>query len=139
MKTDLQTIRKTVATTTTFYPKTQTQKIEAAFKELFQKFSQIPEIGRFKPVKVNIENPVPGSYIKKSAIVVEPLADKNDFRTRVLTFVAQSPYNKETTFAISPANGNKFSIDSTLKNPKIKTLFKNFIKMAEQAFETANV
>lgn len=139
MKTDLQTIRKTVATTTTFYPKKQSQKIEAAFKELFQKFSQIPEIGRFKPVKVNIENPVPGSYIKKSAIVVEPLADKNDFRTRVLTFVAQSPYNKETTYAISPANGNKFSIDSTLKNPKIKTLFKNFIKMAEQAFETANV
>ena len=47
MKTDLSTIRKTVATTSTIFPKTQTQKIEAAFKELFQKFSQIPEIGRF--------------------------------------------------------------------------------------------
>ena len=138
MKTDFSTVRKTVATTATIFPKTQIQKIEAAFKELQHKFSEIPEIGRFKPVKVNIENPIPGSFIKKSAIVVEPLADKNDFRTRVLTFVAQSPFDKDTTYALSPANGNKFSIDSALKNPRIKTIFKNFIKSAENVFERAS-
>ncbi len=138
MKTDFSTVRKTVATTATIFPKTQIQKIEAAFKELQHKFAEIPEIGRFKPVKVNIENPIPGSFIKKSAIVVEPLADKNDFRTRVLTFVAQSPFDKDTTYALSPANGNKFSIDSALKNPRIKTIFKNFIKSAENVFERAS-
>lgn len=138
MKTDFSTVRKTVATTSTIFPKTQIQKIEAAFKELQHKFSEIPEIGRFKPVKVNIENPIQGSPIRKAAIVVEPLADKNDFRTRVLTFVAQSPFDKDTTYALSPANGNKFSIDSALKNPRIKTIFKNFIKSAENVFERAS-
>ena len=135
MKTDLSSIRRTVATTSTIFPKTQSQKIEAAFKELQQKFSEIPEIGRFKPVKVNLENPLPNSIIRKASIIVEPLADKNDFRTRVLTFIAQSPFNKESTYELSPANGNKFSIDSTLRNPKIKTIFKNFIKSAEKTFE----
>ena len=138
MKTDFSTIRKTVATTSQIFPKNQTQKLEAAFKELQQKFSQIPEIGKFKAIKVTLENPIAGSIVKKAAIVVEPLADKNDFRTRVLTFIAQSPFDKDTTYTLSPANGNKFSIDSALRNPKIKTLFKNFIKSAEQTFEIQN-
>ena len=128
-------LRKTELSTRAKYPLTQAQKIEAAFKELSQKFNEIPEIGKFKPIKVNITNPLPDSEIKKASIVIEPLADKNDFRTRVLTFVAESPFSKDTIHEISPASGNKFSIDSTLRNPKIKTLFKAFIKSAEKTFD----
>ncbi len=116
-------------------PSTQTssQKIDSALKTLRDKFSQIVEIGKFKPIQADIVEPFKDSVIKKASIVIEPLADKKDFRTRTISFVAYSPYETGKVHDMTIANGNKFSIESALKNPKIKTIFKEFIKKAEIA------
>lgn len=105
--------------------------IKNAFKELAQKFAEVPEIGKFKPIKVDIQNPVQGSRITKATLVIEPSVKPDDFRTRVLTFIAHSPIDKKFTNEMSPASGNKFSIESTLKNPKLARVFENFIKESE--------
>ena len=39
--------------------------------------------------------------------------------------------DKKITNEMSPASGNKFSIESTLKNPKTARVFENFINEAE--------
>ncbi len=112
---------------------TASQKLDAALKQLRDKFSQIVEIGKFKPIKADIQDPLKDSSIKKASIVIEPLADKNDFRTRTISFVAYSPFEEGKVHDVTIANGNKFSIESALKNPQIKTAFKEFIKKAEIA------
>ncbi len=112
---------------------TSSQKLDAALKQLREKFSQIVEIGKFKPIKADIEEPMKDSAIKKASIVIEPLADKRDFRTRTISFVAYSPFEEGKVHDVTIANGNKFSIESALKNPQIKTAFKEFIKKAEIA------
>ena len=106
--------------------------IKTAFKELSQKFSEIPEIGKFEPIKVDIQTPLVGSKIKKASIVIEPSIKPDDFRTRVLTFITHSPTDDKITHEMSPASGNKFSIESTLKNPKLIRVFENFVKAAEE-------
>lgn len=136
-------MNKLNATTTTqriFRPRvpnatalTYSQKIDAALKQLREQFSQIVEIGKFKPIKADIQDPLKDSAIKKASIVIEPLADKKDFRTRTISFVAYSPFEEGKIHDITIANGNKFSIESALKNPQIKNAFKDFIKKAETA------
>ena len=105
--------------------------VKNAFKELSQKFAEIPEIGKFKPIKVNLQNPIQGSKIKNATIVIEPSIKPDDYRTRVLTFITKSPIDENITHEMSPASGNKFCIESTLKNPKLIRVLENFIKEAE--------
>ena len=108
------------------------QKMDIAIKQLKEAFSQIVEIGKFKPIKADISEPLKDSTIKKASIIIEPLANKNDFRTRTISFVAYSP-EAGKIHDVTIANGNKFAIESALKNPKLKTAFKDFIKNAEAA------
>ena len=85
---------------------TSSQKLDAALKQLREQFSQIVEIGKFKPIKADIQDPVKDSVIKKASIVIEPLADKKDFRTRTISFVAYSPFEEGKIHDITIANGN---------------------------------
>lgn len=110
---------------------TSTQKIEGAIKDLQMQFRNIVEIGKFQPIKSDIQAPLKDSVIQKAAIVIEPLADKNDFRTRTISFVAYSPFENDEFYEMTIATGNKFAIESALKNPDTKNAFKNFIKCAE--------
>lgn len=108
--------------------------IETALKNLLTQFQKINEIGKFQPIIVDLENPVKNSTIKKAKMVIEPTVSTNDYRTRILSFVAESPANEQTKNAMTLATGNKFSIESVLKNPKTKTAFKNFILESEKLF-----
>ncbi len=112
---------------------TASQKLDAALKQLREQFANIVEIGKFKPIKADIQEPFKDSAIKKASIVIEPLADKKDFRTRTISFIAYSPFEDGKIHDMTIANGNKFSIESALKNPQIKAAFKDFIKKAEIA------
>ena len=109
------------------------QKMDAAIKQLKDAFAQVVEIGKFKPIKADITEPLKDSTIKKASIIIEPLANKNDFRTRTISFVAYSPTEAGKIHDVTIANGNKFAIESALKNPQLKTAFKDFIKNAEIA------
>src|SRR5574344_646500 len=110
------------------------QTIDIAIKDFYERFGEITEIGRFRPLKVTVKHPMKNSPIQKAFISVAPSVDKNDFRTRVLSFAAESPVEPEKKYCMTLAIGNKFSIDSALKNPKIKTAFKDFITTAERVF-----
>lgn len=123
-------IKPTVLTTT----KNQTNKLQAIFKELAEKFKQTNEIGRFERIKTEVPKEVLNSSINKAFIIVEPSANQADFRTRVLSFVATSPKNESIKRSVCQAIGNKFAIDSVLKNSSTVTAFKNFIKDSEKAF-----
>ena len=114
--------------------KNQTTKLHAIFKELAERFKQTNEIGRFDKIKADVPREILNSSINKAFIVVEPSANKSDFRTRVLSFVATSPKNENIKRSVCQAVGNKFAIDSVLKNPTTITAFKNFIKDSEKAF-----
>jgi len=130
MKTAFPTY-KPVFTGTDLTNKNNSLPIKNALRDLYQKFLEIPEIGKFKPIKVVVNQPLPGSRINKATIMIEPSVNPQDFRTRVLTFVTHSPLDEKVTHEISPASGNKFSIESTLKNPKTARVFENFINEAE--------
>lgn len=131
MKTVLTTTQHVIRQQMPKATMTATQKIETALKELLYKFSNIVEIGKFKPIKTDIQNPLKDSVIQKASIVIEPLADKNDFRTRTISFIAYSPFDSDKIHEITIATGNKFAIESALKNTATKAAFKNFIKSAE--------
>lgn len=131
MKTVLTTTQRVIRQQMPEAAMTATQKIEKALKELQQKFAEIVEIGKFKPIKTDIQNPMKDSVIKKASIVIEPLADKNDFRTRTISFIAYSPFDSDKIHEMTIATGNKFAIESALKNNATKAAFKNFIKSAE--------
>lgn len=109
--------------------KTTTQ-IKEAFKELARQFSQIPEIGKFKAIKVPVVLDELKTKQAKATISIEPSVLPDDFRTRVLTFTLKSNSEKGIVQEMSPASGNKFSIESTLKNPQIIKVFTDFIKEA---------
>lgn len=109
--------------------KTTTQ-IKEAFKELARQFSQIPEIGKFKAIKVPVVLDELKTKQAKATISIEPSVLPDDFRTRVLTFTLKSNSEKDIVQEMSPASGNKFSIESTLKNPQIIKIFTDFIKEA---------
>ena len=109
--------------------KTTTQ-IKEAFKELARQFSQIPEIGKFKAIKVPVVLDELKTKQAKATISIEPSVLPDDFRTRVLTFTLKSNSEKGIVQEMSPASGNKFSIESTLKNPQIVKIFTDFIKEA---------
>ena len=110
--------------------------ITAAFKEIAQKFKEIVEIGKFKEIKVAIENPMEQSSIKKAYIILKPGENKNDFRTRILCYLAESPFQDGVTREISYINGNKFAIDSALKDRTRIGEFKSFIKDSEEFFRS---
>lgn len=111
-----------------------TIKLMSVFKELANKFKETNEIGRFEKIKAEILEPLKDSTIKKAYVVVEPTANKNDFRTRVLSFISVSPVNENIKYSVCQASGNKFAIDSVLKNPSTISAFKNFIKDSEKYF-----
>lgn len=108
--------------------------IQNAFKELAKKFHEITEVGRFEKIKVEIREPLKDSAINKTFLVIEPSANKNDFRTRVLSFVAFNPENENVKRSVAQATGNKFAIDSVLNSSKTVTAFKNFVKESERFF-----
>ena len=114
--------------------KTQTNKLQAIFKELAEKFKQTNEIGRFEKIRAEVPKELLNSAINKALIIVEPSANQADFRTRVLSFVAISPKNESVKRSVCQASGNKFAIDSVLKNSSTVTAFKNFIKDSEKSF-----
>lgn len=106
-------------------------QIKEAIKELIQKFLQIPEIGKFKPIKVPV---AVGNQQAKATISIEPSILPQDYRTRVLTFTIKKSYPNgaaTTIHEMSPAIGNKYSIESALKNPKTIKIFEDFIKTIE--------
>lgn len=109
-------------------------ELAAAFKELAEQFKAINEIGRFEKIKIIISKPLKNSSIDKAYLILEPSANKGDFRTRVLSFVAFSPESETVKRSICQATGNKFAIDSVLKNSSTITAFKNFIKDSELFF-----
>lgn len=115
-------------------PKQDPNRLAKIFKELAEEFKKTIEIGRFDKIKAEISEPLNGSVINKAFIILEPSANKSDFRTRVLSFVAQSPSNENIKRSICQATGNKFAIDSVLKNPSTITAFKNFIRDSEKFF-----
>ena len=124
----------TTPTTFTTTAKTQTAKLQAIFKELAEKFKHTNEIGRFDKIKAEVPKEILNSSINKALIIVEPSANHTDFRTRVLSFVAVSPKNENVKRSVCQAVGNKFAIDSVLKNTSTITAFKNFIKDSERFF-----
>ena len=105
-------------------------KEDSVMKELAKQFSQIPEIGKFKAIKVPVVLDELKAKQAKATISIEPSVLPNDFRTRVLTFTLKSNSDKGIVQEMSPASGNKFSIESTLKNPQIIKIFTDFIKEA---------
>lgn len=107
-----------------------TAQIKEAFKELARQFAQVPEIGKFKTIKVPVVLDELKKQQAKATISIEPSVLPHDFRTRVLTFSLKTNSEKDLVHEMSPASGNKFSIESTLKNPKIIKLFTDFIKTA---------
>lgn len=131
MKTNLNTISKTYLYSATKQIPNEINQFKDAIKTLSKKFSEIPEIGRFKPINVCLIQPIKNSRIQKASIVIEPSVNPTDFRTRVLTFRTNSPIDESITHEISPAIGNKFSIESALKNPKLTKMFETFIKDSE--------
>lgn len=107
-----------------------TSLIKDAFKELAKQFAQIPEIGKFKPIKVPVVLDELKAHQAKATISIEPSVLPHDFRTRVLTFSLKTNSDKGLVHEMSPASGNKFSIESTLKNPRIIKIFTDFVKAA---------
>lgn len=109
-------------------------ELVAAFKELAEQFKTVNEIGRFEKIKIIVSKPLKDSSIDKAYLILEPSANKGDFRTRVLSFVAFSPESETIKRSVCQATGNKFAIDSVLKNSSTITAFKNFIKDSEMFF-----
>lgn len=105
-------------------------QIKEAFKELAKQFAQIPEIGKFKAIKVPVVIDELKAKQAKATISIEPSVLPQDYRTRVLTFTYKSNCDKGITLEMSPASGNKISIESTLRNPQIVKIFTDFIKQA---------
>ena len=130
MKTiPVNTIAATTTTLLTSQSKT-TNQIKEAFKELARQFTNIPEIGKFKAIKVSVALDELKAKQAKASISIEPSVLPDDFRTRVLTFTLKTNSSKDYLQEMSPASGNKFSIESTLKNPQIIKIFTNFLKEA---------
>lgn len=127
------TLNKITAPTKTFVqPHVKNlMQIKEAFKELARQFAAIPEIGKFKAIQVPIQLDELANKQAKATISIEPSVLPHDFRTRVLTFSVKTNSDKGIVNEMSPAIGNKFSIESTLKNPKIIKMFTNFLKTIE--------
>ena len=130
MKTMIVTTLATPAKSIIASQSKTTTQIKEAFKELARQFIHIPEIGKFKAIKVPVVLDELKAKQAKATISIEPSVLPNDFRTRVLTFTLKSNSEKGIVQEMSPASGNKFSIESTLKNPQIIKIFTDFIKEA---------
>ncbi len=109
-------------------------RFASAIGEILSLFQKTNEVGRIdKPIIVSILKPLKDSKISEAKIKIESPKVKSDFRSRVLSFIAESEeFNGGTSVVI--ANGNKFAIESTLKNPSTVMEFKKFIKEAEKDF-----
>ena len=68
-------------------------------------------------------------------MIIEPSAKRNDFRTRVLSFVAYKPDNDKVKRSVAHAIGNNTAIESVLKDSSTVTAFKRFIAESERFFE----
>lgn len=127
MKTHLSTVNQRPQIAFKGISVNDNKKIREALKELANLFNNIPEIGKFKPVSVHIYDPVRFSRVRKATISIGPSIKPDDYRTRVLTFSIKSPNDESILHEVSPASGNKFSIESTLKNPKLLRMFEDFV------------
>ena len=109
-------------------------RFASAIGEILSLFQKTNEVGRIdKPIIDSILKPLKDSKISEAKIKIESPKVKSDFRSRVLSFIAESEeFNGGTSVVI--ANGNKFAIESTLKNPSTVMEFKKFIKEAEKDF-----
>lgn len=113
---------------------TVSEKFDEAVKEMLELFKQTNEIGRLEePLIVRIERPFKDSKISEAKLKIESPKVKDDFRSRVLSMIAESEELNGGTSVVL-ANGNKFAIESTLKNPSTTQQFKDFIKEAEKDF-----
>ena len=109
-------------------------RFASAIGEILSLFQKTNEVGRIdKPIIVSILKPLKDSKISEAKIKIESPKVKSDFRSRVLSFIAESEEFKGGTSVVI-ANGNKFAIESTLKNPSTVMEFKKFIKEAEKDF-----
>ena len=133
-KNNIQSFGLSTKTVSTIKKETKTSELVSAFKELAEQFKTVNEIGRFEKIKIMVSKPLKDSSIDEAYLIIEPSANKNDFRTRVLSFVAVSPDSDTVKRSICQATGNKFAIDSVLKNSSTITAFKNFIKDSELFF-----
>ncbi len=109
-------------------------KFAEAVKKILNMFEKTNEIGRIdEPIIVKILNPLKDSKISEAKLKIESPRIKDDYRSRVLSMIAES---EELGGGISVvlANGTKFAIESTLKNPNTIEQFKNFIRQAEKDF-----
>ncbi len=113
------------------------ENLTKAFKNLFEEFKKVPEIGKFKEIKVKIHEPLKDCSINDSFLILRPLADKNDFRTRVLSYGAVSPLDSSITREIGYISGNKIAMDSALKDKARISEFKSFLKESEKFFAYA--
>ena len=107
--------------------------ISQSIKDLLTKFRHIPEIGRFDKIRVDL--PIHDSILAKASMIIEPSAKRNDFRTRVLSFVAYKPDNDKVIRSVAHAIGNNTAIESVLKDSSTVTAFKRFIAESERFFE----
>lgn len=116
-------------------PKKNTaDKFDAAVKEILLKFQKTNEVGRLEnPIVVTILKPFKDSLISEAKLKIESPKVKTDFRSRVLSMIAESEELSGGT-SVVVANGNKFAIESTLKNPTMAEVFRKFIKEAEKDF-----
>ncbi|MBS4759532.1 MAG: hypothetical protein KHX03_02395 [Clostridium sp.] len=110
--------------------------IAEAFKQLFQEFKKVPEIGKFREIKVKVHEPLQNCSINDSFLILKPLADKNDFRTRVLSYMSVSPIDNAVTREVGYISGNKFAMDSALKDKVRINEFKSFLKDSEVFFDS---
>lgn len=139
MKTDIFSQKGMLATAACIFDKQETNlsgtlSILEAIKRMKERFGTITEIGKFEKIKIEVNSPLKDSIIEKSFLILEPSAIKGDFRTRVLSFVACSPYDSGVKRSVTQATGNKFAIDSVLKNRSTVSAFKEFIKESENFF-----
>ncbi len=109
-------------------------KFEAAVREILKLFQKTNEIGRLeKPIVVSIANPLKDSKISEAKLKIESPKFKQDFRSRVLSMIAESEELRGGTSVVI-ACGNKYAIESTLQNKNFVKEFKKFVLEAEKDF-----
>ena len=136
MRTSLNPIARSHFVNKMNFSKTKEADIYAnAMQELQEQFKKTDEIGRLEePIIVKIRIPHKETKISEAKLKIENPKDKNDFRTRVFSMIAESEeLGGGTSFVV--AKGNKYAIESTLQNPETLSAFKKFIREAKKDFE----
>ena len=107
----------------------------SAMNDLLELFKKTNEIGRLdEPIVVKIKMSSKETKISEAKLKIENSKDKNDYRTRIFSMIAESEeLGGGTSFVV--AKGNKFAIESTLQNPETVNAFKKFIREAKKDFQ----